>query len=589
MPTTLSDPRNNTILTSKIRLFVFPLVAVLSFVFLIWRAKFGYCFMDEPFIISLAQRMYMGDALIVDEWHVCQNTGPLLLPFYALFRLFSADNESLMLCFRYIYCVFWWLSCVYVYKKLSNESTGFIGPIAVFIYLVLFSPLDYMVLSYTCLGLAACLFLCCFLYRVPDTRQPLSPGAVLFFSALWVVLTLCCPYVAPLFVLFLIFFILAGYIEKKKGVSHYFRNVRAVSLASLPVIAVICVVYLFAFIFSRAELSQVLPNLANVLNDPQHESRNFFKCIISTPGYVFLYAPGYVSVCFIVFIIALFKKFRPYRLILFSVCAFAYITTQLAYTKTVFPAFIPDVPLLNQQMLYIGLLGAVAFALLDNRPYKLFFIFQGIGWCYTVAQNFASNSRIYTISMSLSVIGVCGILCLAALAKEFRLQYSDRKVLRRFSVLLVAAVLTVQLGSELCVRFIRTTLDEPLSSLTQEIKYGSAKGIVSTPEKAEYHDLIYENLQYLLSGVDTEGKRFLCTSGTPHVYLDVDLDYGVYSSWNCFLEPEQLTARIEAYQALHPDSLPDIIFSASESDILPITDNSFRCMEYRGSYLFVRN
>ena len=58
-----------------------PAIAVFAMLalFLFWRARYGYCYEDEPFLLTLAQRLYKGDVLIVDEWHGCQNFGLLLL------------------------------------------------------------------------------------------------------------------------------------------------------------------------------------------------------------------------------------------------------------------------------------------------------------------------------------------------------------------------------------------------------------------------------------------------------------------------------------------------------------------------------
>lgn len=566
----------------------FPLAAALSLLFLLWRARYGYCFLDEPFIISLAQRLFQGDALIVDEWHVAQTSGSLLLPFYAVFHLFSVSNEGIMLCFRYVYCLLWWLCCIVIYKSLAfekNSTTAFL----VFLYLILFSPLDYMTLSYTSFGVAACLLLCCFMCRTPYTQQKLSLGRVCLFSVLWIVLALCSPLMALFYIAFFLFMIVGAWFEKKKSEFFYFRNLRAVCFASLPLIAVVCAMYLYFFVFSRAGFSQLLQSLPYVLNDPQHEKRNVLKAILSTPGYVAMYAPVFVLVSFAVFALAMWKNCRKYRLGLFSLCAILYIGAQLSYTKSVLPGHEPAVPLLNQQMMLIGILGMPAFALLEKRPYKSFLVFQCMGWFYALMQNFSSNTRIMTIAMSLTVIGVSGIGCCVLLAKESWAEYKDRQLLRKSALLLVCLVLTVQIGSELCTRLYRTYYDGTFSTLTEEIRYGSAKGLMTTQENAELHNRLYENMDYLLSSVATEGKSFMSTTEMPHIYLDANMDYGVFSSWNCHLGRDVLSARIDDYLALNPDNTPDIVFSGSENDILPFTDEGYTRLEYRGSYLFVKN
>ena len=73
------DKKKNRKIIFGISLFL------ISFILLGLRAMFGYSFNDEPFIMSLAQRLSFGDNLFIDEWHVTQNFGVILLPIYKLY------------------------------------------------------------------------------------------------------------------------------------------------------------------------------------------------------------------------------------------------------------------------------------------------------------------------------------------------------------------------------------------------------------------------------------------------------------------------------------------------------------------------
>ena len=57
---------------------IFVMTIILGFIFLIWRAPFGYCFNNEPFIVTLGQRLSNGDSLIFDEWHMAQTFSPVM-------------------------------------------------------------------------------------------------------------------------------------------------------------------------------------------------------------------------------------------------------------------------------------------------------------------------------------------------------------------------------------------------------------------------------------------------------------------------------------------------------------------------------
>ena len=580
--------------TPCIRKALFVFTAFLSMIFLLWRAKYGYCFQDEPFLVSLAQRLFQGDALIADEWHGTQNFGVILLPFYALFRLFSPNNEGILMVFRYTYCFLWWLCCLFVSKCVVSKTPECPGQSGycrhlVFLYLVLFSPLDYMTLSYTSVGLMSCLLLCCQLYRLSDApvRNAAVPAGL--FSLLWILLTLCSPFMAPVYLLFVALSAAGAALEKRRCSSFYFCNLWRISRLSLLYVALVVPVYLLLFVFSRADISRVLDNLPYLFMDPQHEQQSFVKALLSAPVYVLKENPLFVLSSFLVFSAALVKNLCKYRLPLFSVCTLLFINAQLIVTRTVLPGHELLWPLLNYQMMYIAVLGAVAFALLEKRPYTLFLLFNGFGWAYAAVLNATSNTQLKCISMALAVAGVSGIVCIVALLHEMAQQYRARKVLRALSVLVVCLSLTVQLGTELCTRFNRTYWDKTFSALTAEIQYGSAKGIRTTPEQAAAHDRVYENLTQLLSRTDTEGKHFLCTAGMPHLYLDADLDFAVFSGWNLgYTDEYSLNDRIVDYQKINPGSRPDIIFCPDAADILPFIDSSYHRIEYRGSYLFFR-
>lgn len=53
-----------------------------------------------------------------------------------------------------------------------------------------------MTVSYTSVGLMAALLLCCVISQTATEQQRLSWGRVLAFSLLWIVLTLCLPFMA---------------------------------------------------------------------------------------------------------------------------------------------------------------------------------------------------------------------------------------------------------------------------------------------------------------------------------------------------------------------------------------------------------
>ena len=73
---------------------------------------------DESCYISFAHRFFLGDRPIVDDWHVAQTTGILLLPPFAAFYSVTHSTEGVILFFRILYAVCQMLVTAYVYISL---------------------------------------------------------------------------------------------------------------------------------------------------------------------------------------------------------------------------------------------------------------------------------------------------------------------------------------------------------------------------------------------------------------------------------------------------------------------------------------
>ena len=109
-------------------------------------------------------------------------------------------------------------------------------------------------------------------------------------------------------------------------------------------------------------------------------------------------------------------------------------------------------------------------------------------------------------------------------------------------------------------------LEAPLRELSITLTDGPAKGVRSTPETAKHYDNIYSALR---DAAPAKGK-ILVTSMLPFGYLMTDCLPASHSVWS-----SPWSERLEAYYALHPDRLPDLIvtvtpgvgFSSGDGDL----------------------
>lgn len=63
----------------------------------------GFCWTDESFYVSTADRFYRGSIPLVGEWFRTQMSSILMIPFYALFIAVAGTNAGVILYFRLLY------------------------------------------------------------------------------------------------------------------------------------------------------------------------------------------------------------------------------------------------------------------------------------------------------------------------------------------------------------------------------------------------------------------------------------------------------------------------------------------------------
>ena len=88
---------------------------------LILHCRLSFCQSDESFYLALAHRLWSGDRLIIDEWHVAQFYSPIILPFYALFRAAVPDGSGVYLYARVLHVFFSVVVSILFYRECFIE------------------------------------------------------------------------------------------------------------------------------------------------------------------------------------------------------------------------------------------------------------------------------------------------------------------------------------------------------------------------------------------------------------------------------------------------------------------------------------
>ena len=522
-------------------------------VFLFWRAQYGYSYSDEPFCITLAQRLYQGDALFRDEWHVCQNFGVVLLPFYAIFHAIVGSTTGILLTFRFLYCLLWLCCMVVLFQTLQRKSI-FAAYFTVG-YLGLFSPLDYMTLSYTSVGLMSTLMiLCLFSAKKNDELNLLWGGICGFFMA---ILSLCNPYMAiPCILLWLVGFISSFFKSNWLGIGRNFF------LGCVIGIGIWLIPYL-VLLFSREGLKEILKNIPAIMNDPEHTGSSILSVARTILDCMRTFSLPLYKLIPIAFLVWLTGKFLPEKIANGCRLALWLITCvefcRLAFGSTVYAAS----PYFNMQIKDIPLLGLIAFLLLREKPWKLFTIYYGVGMMYTFGTLLSSNTGPIAFYMGIATCGVGGIVFISLLTKEFcNIDWNCQKV-KTFAgtvaVIMLAIVASAQIGEELYTRLRRTYWDAPLKELNARIEEGPAKGLITSEDNADAYNEDIRNLKELFAGEASEGKTFLSYTSAPWYYLYADLRYDTFSAWS-FGYDDKLSDRLQYYYQLNEKEYPDYIY-----------------------------
>ncbi len=528
--------------------FVFFAAAAL---FLFWRARYGYCYQDEPFLASLAARILRGDTLLIDEWNGAQNTGVLLLPVYAIMYRLLGGTEGILLAMRWAYCAFWLAALVFLWIKLA--PCGAVRYAAV-IYMLLFSPLDYMTLSYTSISLMCVTAIAAITYAdvLEMKGSPVKTGLAL--GLLMTVSVLCYPHMALFFALYALLLLAAALRHKRRARSpQYILKLLCAMLAAVMFFAAVYAL----FILLGRDGRPLFENIAEIFRDPQHHPKGAVDALLQICYFIGIQGVGWIyPVGMLLLTGAAFLPFRR-RDALRPLILGAGV---LLYIYSLIPVFISPRLQLNEQMRNIAFLGLLAYALMDKKPRRLFYAFYGASAVYTYAAFMGSNTAIMAISMGMSVAGAAAVVIILLLCRELAQKGSESGggYAKSAAAALAALAVLVQLAAEVRVRFDYTYYDDTLSALTEIIDRGPAKGIYTCAENKAEYDGALDAFDRLMDGRERRGKTLLSVSEIVSLYADMELD--TYSAWLRGISTAQMWERQEKYFALNGKNTPDYIF-----------------------------
>ena len=210
------------------------------------RAMYGFCWSDESFYLTFAQRLWNGQKLILDEWHPVQFYSVLFYPILSLYHALFG-NRGIYLFAREVYVAVAWGTALLLFYTLRRKTFPLTAFLCAGLYLC-YSRGNIWGLSYYNLFLTFCLLFVCLAVR----KQPWAwcLGGVCLAAAV-----LCVPY----FALFVIPGLIAALCIPKQRKRAWWTLLGVCILAAV-----------FLLFFLPKDIGGVLASLKEILSDPEH-------------------------------------------------------------------------------------------------------------------------------------------------------------------------------------------------------------------------------------------------------------------------------------------------------------------------------
>ena len=529
---------------------LFFVVLIATSCFLFWKCRYGFGNIDESFYLTIPYRLYMGDGLFLEEWHLSQMSGLLTLPAVALFLEITGSTEGLLLAMRYICTLAQCVTAVFLYLRL--KQINWLGAAITTISFVLYTPFGIMALSYNSMGI---LFLVLSQVILLTARKHV--GIQYAFAGLsFAAAVLCCPYLLSVYVLYLAVIAVLFVRGRKSGVAAPDSPWSVKSAVCFTAGAAFAAAVFAVFVLSRASLSGIIKAFSYIFDDPEHGSMpafrkfcHFFDVIIhaneyTMPIYCVLAAlgvlcladkkrmqhkliyTGSVTVCILMLMLSLFLVNRYINHLMWSVNLFA-----------------PFLLLLSR----------------DSRIRKLFVLLWIPGIMYAYCLNMTSNQEFYAISSASSVATVGSLMMLTLYLKE--LISEDHRILGKQIVACgLCCVFLGQLSTQGFMRYRSVFRDGGIPSLTVQADSGVEKGVRMTPVAFERYA---ESLSIAEKLAEYDKDKVLYLSMNTWYYLLSDQEMCTYSAWMSGVDEHSLY-RLAGYYEINPHKLPQIVYAEAQ-------------------------
>lgn len=527
---------------------VYIVLFVAAFIFLLWKAPYGFGGSDEAFYLTVPYRLTLGDKLFLDEWHLSQLSSFLTLPFVAVYTHVVGSTEGIMLAARYVYVVLHALCAFIIYLRLKKY--GALACAASILYM-LFTPFDMMCYSYNTIALDSLALAGVLAGTAVNDRRADYVLAGIFFACAVV----CCPYLA---VVYLLFFALTAIYSslRKKGKQIFNNSIFSWCIfwrITLGVLITGAFFTVFFFRHSDMDIQSLINSLPGLFSDPEHPGyspvfmfKHYIYCLITAHGLIILPLAVY-GIALVLMVLD--KRRKQHAVLHLAVSALCTLGCYALFCGQLTDSYY------NGIMLPLAFVGFTAYLLLDNKPRELFTTAFALGVAYSVCVSATSNMGFNVMSMAFSVVNIASVVFIAMLLNERTNDTAWRRATLRTVLILPVvclATLTIYVKAEHCF------WDGSPTQLGNVIECGPARGIVTSERLCTDYTRVYDDMREY---ADKPGGALLiyaqqtwCTLSMPQGY-----ECASFSAWLSG-QDEITEERLALYYAINPDKAPDYIY-----------------------------
>ncbi len=509
------------------------ILVILSGLILHILCIFSLPMQDEGFYHTVPLRLFNGESLLQNEWHLSQFSSVFLYLFDKLFVTLNGSTDGIILYGRAVYIIIHTVFAFLLYGFFRKKGIWAAVATAVFYFQI---PYRLAAISYnSVLALALILFCFCLLKIYGGGKEVYHIGTGVCFA----IMTVCNPLLCILCFIYLAvcFFF---FVKNRRNICAENSFIRKYCSAKaviyiavgIGIVAIICIIFYFS---TGGTLTSVFSNIPNLLSASEYTAADnsvLEKCkdILSAFNKLSFKLPFILPA---VFIAALIDKKRH---------TLSHKLTYLVATLITVFMFIIKITVTMEKdtsilsiLLPITLFSAMCYLLTEHRNIKLFRCMFIPGIVVSLFTLFTARTILASIGWSLISCSISGIFFISDMIKELSLSsdkkkdvQAKRRLLRNSAVCSAAVCIALQLIFEIfCYSYIRL----PDFSADSFLQNGPCEHLSVSSENAKSYYAFLNDLTEIKKLSD-EASPVLIITNEPWMYLYIDRPFATYTSWH---------------------------------------------------------